>query len=73
MCRADKSTTKISMRISGGSNNTNKDMLDILSTIINRVGGEYGGHKNAAGAIIKTADEDSFIKEAKIVIENLKN
>jgi len=54
---------KVSLRISGTDNNT--DLRDIVKQIVNKVGGEAGGHKCAAGALIEPEHKDNFIATAK--------
>ncbi|MBN2368291.1 DHH family phosphoesterase [Candidatus Woesearchaeota archaeon] len=61
-------TTKVSLRIAGNVNNI--DLRKIVQEIVEKTGGESGGHKNAAGAIINTKDEDKFIKEARVVLNS---
>ena len=39
--------------------------MEILTAIAAKVGGQAGGHHEAAGAIIKTEKEEEFIAEAK--------
>ncbi len=65
-----KETTKVSLRISG--DNQKLDLRDVINSIIQKTNsGESGGHKNAAGAIIKTENEDNFIKEAVKIFEKI--
>lgn len=59
--------TKISLRYSGTPKGA--DLHSILSTIIEKTGGETGGHANAAGAVIKTEKELEFIEIARAVLE----
>ncbi|MEA3430276.1 MAG: DHH family phosphoesterase [Nanoarchaeota archaeon] len=58
-------TTKISLRIAGIRPREDLDVREIVTEIVSRVGGEAGGHKFAAGAIIPTAKEEEFIETAK--------
>ena len=63
-------TTKVSLRIAG--DNSNLDLRDVINKIIEQTNnGESGGHKNAAGAIIKTKNEDNFIKQAIKIFEKI--
>jgi len=62
---ADK-TTKISLRLSGRKQDV--DLRDILKEIVEKVGGEAGGHQHAAGALIETAKEKEFVKFAEHVL-----
>jgi len=60
-------TTKVSFRYAG--QNHDNDLKKIISDIVQEAGGEAGGHKDAAGAVIETENEDKFIKAAKRVLE----
>jgi RecJ-like exonuclease len=70
MARNPDNTTKVSLRISG--NPKGVDLKSIVAELVERVGGEAGGHQLAAGAIIDTGREDKFIEEAKALFESLK-
>ena len=59
---------KVSLRISGRNKDT--DLREIVKNITDKVGGEAGGHMNAAGAMIKEEKVDEFINTAKQVLEN---
>jgi len=59
MGRNSDNTTKISLRYSG--KNPLINMRDVLSKIIDKLGGESGGHDFAAGAIIDKDKESDFI------------
>lgn len=61
LARLDSKTTKVSLRFSGKKD---VDLKKLVSEITEKIDGEAGGHKNAAGALIDTNDEESFIKEA---------
>ncbi|MBD3163949.1 hypothetical protein GF323_02005 [Candidatus Woesearchaeota archaeon] len=66
MGRLDEST-KISLRVSG---NKDADLREIIREIIVKLGeGEFGGHKDAAGALIPISRESGFISIAKEVLE----
>lgn len=67
MARADDSTTKVSLRISG-RRTQDVDLRGVIDEITKQVGGEAGGHAFAAGASISTADEEKFVETAKIVL-----
>lgn len=54
---------KVSLRLSG--RNKDIDLRDIVKRITDEVGGEAGGHMNAAGAMIKEEDVEKFTKVAK--------
>jgi single-stranded-DNA-specific exonuclease len=64
MSRNEDDSTKISLRYSRNSINSNINLYEILSKIVLSIDGEFGGHKNAAGAIIKTQFEEKFIQNA---------
>jgi len=53
-------TTKVSARYLG---NDDKNVEEILKNVIKKVGGESGGHKLAAGAVIPTSKENDFIEK----------
>ncbi len=61
LARLDSKTTKVSLRFSGRKE---VDLKKIISKITDKVSGEAGGHKSAAGALINVENENSFIKEA---------
>jgi RecJ-like exonuclease len=63
MARDSKEITKVSLRVAGDDYDT--DLKTLISRIAEEVGGQSGGHKNAAGAIINTKDEEKFIEAAK--------
>ncbi|MFH1316084.1 MAG: DHH family phosphoesterase [Candidatus Woesearchaeota archaeon] len=68
----DDSTSKISLRVSGDIKKLKGiDLRTIVTNIVNTVGGEAGGHMNAAGAVIKTENENVFIEEAQEMFEKL--
>ncbi|MBW2990807.1 DHH family phosphoesterase [Candidatus Woesearchaeota archaeon] len=68
MARNPDNTTKVSLRITG--NPEGVDLKGIVSELVQRIGGEAGGHQHAAGAIIDTDKEDKFIEEAKGLFES---
>jgi len=61
LARLDSKTTKVSLRFSGKKD---VDLKKLVSKLTEKINGEAGGHKNAAGALIDIKDEESFIKEA---------
>jgi len=69
MARNNDNTTKVSLRIAG--NPESVDLKSIISELIERVGGEAGGHQYAAGAIIETEKEEKFIEEAKSLFDSI--
>jgi len=60
-------STKISLRSS--VRESNLDLRALILEMIKDLGGEAGGHTNAAGAVIKTSQEPVFIERAKQVLE----
>lgn len=67
----DGDKIKISSRIKG---ETGIDLREVIQKILSEVsGGEGGGHKNAAGAIIDKKDEEKFIETAKQVLSKIVN
>jgi len=58
---------KVSLRISGEVED--KNAREILDTIVKKIGGECGGHKKAAGCIIKKENEEKFIETLKKTLE----
>ena len=61
--------TKISARVVG--NNPDINLRSILQSIIQKIGGETGGHDNAAGAVILQEKDNEFIQEVKSYLANL--
>jgi single-stranded-DNA-specific exonuclease len=57
---------KVSLRVCG--RNKDMDLREVVKSMAKKVDGEAGGHKNAAGAMIKEERVDEFIKEAKQVL-----
>ena len=59
---AGNGNVKISARM---SRNLNFNLRDIIVEAAHSVGGEAGGHRSAAGALITAGKEDEFIKAAE--------
>lgn len=59
--------TKVSLRLKGRSSEV--DLNTVISKIVRSIGGQSGGHSNAAGALIETHKEADFIEAAKRVFE----
>lgn len=57
---------KVSLRLSGKKEDS--DLREIVKKITEKVGGEAGGHNNAAGAMIKEEIVDEFIMASKEVL-----
>ena len=70
MARLDNKTTKISLRKTG-RNKKEINLKEILNNITEKVGGETGGHINAAGALISIEKEEEFINEAINLFKNI--
>ncbi len=60
---------KISTRIAGRNSKSNRNLKQLLDSIMKTIGGEYGGHKNAAGCTINIKDEEKFIDLIKRKLE----
>ena len=68
MAQAIDASTKISLRTTNNVNGT-IDLKKIIEEIIDDIGNaESGGHQNAAGAVIPTEKESTFIEAAKEVL-----
>jgi len=68
MARSANKSTKVSLRIACMQAPEHVDLHGLIMRIVSRVGGESGGHANAAGAIIPTEFEQKFIEQAKAVL-----
>lgn len=64
MARTGEGTTKISLRMSGGAYSNGANLNDVIGKIVAKVGGQSGGHQNAAGAMIESSKEEEFIDSA---------
>lgn len=77
MAQAPHNVTKVSIRrvqeqSTQGENETPTTTLkEVIEQICTRAGGEFGGHDNAAGALIDTSSEEEFIAIAKEVLDSL--
>lgn len=67
MARIGNDATKVSLRITKKKEGVN--LVDILKNITDKIGGQSGGHMNAAGALISSKTEQAFIKESKKAME----
>lgn len=67
---------KVSGRICGSNQNPELDrnVRELLNVVVTEIGGEVGGHKNAAGCMISQKDEEKFISLLKknLEIETIK-
>jgi single-stranded-DNA-specific exonuclease len=61
MAYAMNDKIKASLRIAGKKSEEQVDLRGILKEITNEIGGESGGHTEAAGAIIPFEKEDEFV------------
>jgi len=68
MAQTDSDITKVSLRMVG--ENGKVELHKIVQAIVEKVGGEAGGHMQAAGAMIPTEKEQDFIEAAKEVMGN---
>ena len=57
----DNDNIKVSTRMAGRNNDSSKNLKEIMDSVTCLVGGESGGHKKAAGCVIKKIDEQKFI------------
>jgi RecJ-like exonuclease len=72
MARLKNNETKISLRISGNHEySRHVDLREVISRISKKVGGSFGGHRNAAGAVIDTLKEKEFIEFAQTYLSNI--
>lgn len=72
LAQNDNNTSKVSLRFASPNGKyQDVDLRSIVAKIVNKVGGEAGGHMMAAGAIIGTELEQSFIEGAVEVFEKI--
>lgn len=57
---------KVSARISGREG---RNVREVLSRVVVPLGGEVGGHPNAAGCLIEKSKENQFIQELKKILD----
>jgi len=62
MSYSGEKNIKVSVR---GVGNTNRNLREILTRVVDEIGGEVGGHETACGATILKENEDEFIKLLK--------
>ncbi len=66
LARAEDNFTKVSLRLAGEKAVKGEfNLMEILTAIAEKVGGQAGGHHEAAGAIIRTEKEEAFVAEAR--------
>ncbi len=68
LARDSDGTTKVSLRIAGQRPRKDIDLRSVITEIAASVGGEAGGHHQAAGALIDSRKEDEFITAAKGIL-----
>jgi len=61
-------TTKVSLRVSGQRPRKDIDLRSLITEIVAAVGGEAGGHQQAAGALIDSSKEEAFTRTATEVL-----
>lgn len=66
LAHQDAANTKVSLRIAG--RNQGNDLMSIIKAIAARVGCDAGGHKDAAGTVIKIGQEEAFIAAAQEIL-----
>jgi single-stranded DNA-specific DHH superfamily exonuclease len=72
MARLKNNETKVSLRISGNHEYSKRiDLREIITRLSSKVGGTFGGHRNAAGAVIDTSKEKEFIEFAQAYLSNV--
>ena len=60
---------KVSARLCGKNPKSTRNLKELMDSISELLGGESGGHKNAAGCLIDKKDEDRFIELVKKKLE----
>jgi len=67
MGRTESEKNKVSVRMAG-TVPKHMDLRKLISEIVRSIGGDAGGHRNAAGAIIDSRKEQKFIEQAERVL-----
>ena len=60
---------KVSARIAGRRKDSNKNIREILDSVMQEIGGEVGGHAFAAGCLVPLEKEEIFIEVLKKRLE----
>jgi len=60
---------KISARMAGRNPKSPRNLRELMESITESIGGEAGGHKQAAGCIINKEDENKFIELVRKKLE----
>jgi len=55
--------------MAGRNHNSPRNLKDLMDSVTGSLGGESGGHKEAAGCIIDKKDEENFIELVKKKLE----
>ena len=58
-------SSPVSCRLAGRDPSSQRNLRELMNYITSCLGGESGGHKEAAGCIIKKEDENKFIELVK--------
>ncbi len=69
MAHLTEKSTKVSIRLSGQGKE--HDLMPIIQELAGRVGGKAGGHCHAAGAVIPSEKEDTFMDSAEALLKRL--
>lgn len=69
LARNDDGTTKVSLRVSGSRRDPNLNLKKLMTDMVERIGGETGGHQFAAGATIATENEARLVTAAKDLLK----
>ncbi len=65
----DNDKIKVSARLCGRNPSSPRNLKELMDSITKSIGGESGGHKEAAGCTIKKEDENKFIELVKSKLE----
>lgn len=70
----NKNKIKVSTRIAGRFSKSNRNLKELIEPVTLSLGGEFGGHKQAAGCTINIEDENKFIDliKRKLDVELIK-
>ena len=60
---------KVSARMAGRNPQSHRNLKELMDSITSLLGGESGGHKEAAGCVIDKKDENKFIELVKKKLE----
>ncbi|MDP2926308.1 MAG: DHH family phosphoesterase [Nanoarchaeota archaeon] len=60
---------KVSTRMVGRNPKSTRNLKELMESISSDIEGEFGGHKEAAGCLIKKEDEEKFIELVKRKLE----